>query len=153
MIRLRAMDAAGILKVPVIDVNEAKIKHLFDNRYGTGHSTVDGIIRATDMLIAGKTAVVCGYGWCGRGFANRIRGMGANVIVTEVDSTRALEALMDGFRVMSMEEAAVEGDLFVTLTGDIHVLRKSHFEKMKNVAVIATSGYFNLEIDLTEREE
>lgn len=153
VIRLRAMDADGILKLPVIAVNDAKMKHLFDNRYGTGQSTVDGVIRATDMLIAGKTAVVCGYGWCGRGFANRIRGMGANVIVTEVDSTRALEALMDGFRVMSMEEAAVEGDLFVTLTGDIHVLRKSHFEKMKNGAVIANSGHFNVEIDLDELEE
>ncbi|MCH7886676.1 MAG: adenosylhomocysteinase [Candidatus Marinimicrobia bacterium] len=153
VIRLRAMDADGVLKLPVIAVNDAKMKHLFDNRYGTGQSTVDGVIRATDMLIAGKTAVVCGYGWCGRGFADRIRGMGANVIVTEVDSTRALEALMDGFRVMSMEEAAVEGDLFVTLTGDIHVLRKSHFEKMKNGAVIANSGHFNVEINLDELKE
>ena len=153
VIRLRAMDADGVLKLPVIAVNDAKMKHLFDNRYGTGQSTVDGVIRATDMLIAGKTAVVCGYGWCGRGFANRIRGMGANVIVTEVDSTRALEALMDGFRVMSMEEAAAEGDLFVTLTGDIHVLRKSHFEKMKSGAVIANSGHFNVEINLDELKE
>jgi len=153
VMRLRAMDADGVLKLPVIAVNDAKMKHLFDNRYGTGQSTVDGVIRATDMLIAGKTAVVCGYGWCGRGFANRIRGMGANVIVTEVDSTRALEALMDGFRVMSMEKAAAEGDLFVTLTGDIHVLRKSHFEKMKNGAVIANSGHFNVEINLDELKE
>ena len=153
VIRLRAMDADGVLKLPVIAVNDAKMKHMFDNRYGTGQSTVDGIIRATDMLIAGKTAVVAGYGWCGRGFANRIRGMGANVIVTEVDATRALEALMDGFRVLSMEEAAVEGDLFVTLTGDIHVLRKNHFEKMKNGTVIANSGHFNVEINLDELKE
>ncbi len=151
--RLRAMEADGVLKLPVIAVNDAKMKHLFDNRYGTGQSTVDGVIRATDMLIAGKTAVVCGYGWCGRGFANRIRGMGANVIVTEVDPTRALEALMDGYRVMSMEAAAAEGDLFVTLTGDIHVLRKSHFEKMKHAAIIANSGHFNVEINLDELEE
>ena len=153
VIRLRAMESDGVLKLPVIAVNDAKMKHLFDNRYGTGQSTVDGIIRATDMLIAGKTAVVAGYGWCGRGFANRIRGMGANVIVTEVDATRALEALMDGFRVLSMEDAAVEGDLFVTLTGDIHVLSKKHFEKMKNGAVIANSGHFNVEINLDELKE
>ena len=153
VIRLKAMEADGVLKLPVVAVNDAKMKHLFDNRYGTGQSTVDGIIRATDMLIAGKSVVVGGYGWCGRGFANRIRGMGAHVIVTEVDPTRALEALMDGFRVMPMEAAAAEGDLFVTLTGDIHVLRRSHFEKMKDGAVVANSGHFNVEINLEELEE
>ena len=151
--RLKAMEADGVLKLPVVAVNDAKMKHLFDNRYGTGQSTVDGIIRATDMLIAGKTVVVGGYGWCGRGFANRIRGMGANVIVTEIDATRALEALMDGFRVMTMDAAAVEGDLFCTLTGDIHVLRKEHFEKMKSGAVVANSGHFNVEIDLDALRE
>ena len=151
--RLKAMEADGVLKLPVVAVNDAKMKHLFDNRYGTGQSTVDGIIRATDMLIAGKTVVVGGYGWCGRGFANRIRGMGANVIVTEIDATRALEALMDGFRVMTMDAAAVEGDLFCTLTGDMHVLRKEHFEKMKSGAVVANSGHFNVEIDLDALRE
>ena len=151
--RLKAMEADGVLKLPVVAVNDAKMKHLFDNRYGTGQSTVDGIIRATDMLIAGKTVVVGGYGWCGRGFANRIRGMGANVIVTEIDATRALEALMDGYRVMTMDAAAVEGDLFCTLTGDIHVLRKEHFEKMKSGAVVANSGHFNVEIDLDALRE
>lgn len=153
VIRLKAMEADGVLKLPVVAVNDAKMKHLFDNRYGTGQSTVDGIIRATGMLIAGKTVVVGGYGWCGRGFANRIRGMGANVIVTEIDATRALEALMDGFRVMTMDAAAVEGDLFCTLTGDIHVLRKEHFEKMKDGAVVANSGHFNVEIDLDALKE
>ena len=153
VIRLKAMEADGVLKLPVLAVNDAKMKHLFDNRYGTGQSTVDGIIRATDMLIAGKSVVVGGYGWCGRGFADRIRGMGANVIVTEIDPTRALEALMDGFRVMTMDEAAAEGDLFCTLTGDIHVLRKEHFEKMRDGAVVANSGHFNVEIDLEALEK
>ena len=150
VIRLKAMEADGVLKLPVMAVNDAKMKHLFDNRYGTGQSTVDGIIRATDMLIAGKNVVVGGYGWCGRGFADRIRGMGANVIVTEIDPTRALEAMMDGFRVMTMDAAASEGDLFCTLTGDIHVLRKEHFEKMKDGAVVTNSGHFNVEINLDE---
>ncbi len=153
VIRLKAMEADGVLKLPVMAVNDAKMKHLFDNRYGTGQSTVDGIIRATDMLIAGKNVVVAGYGWCGRGFANRIRGMGANVIVTEIDPTRALEAMMDGFRVMTMDAAASEGDLFCTLTGDIHVLRKEHFEKMKDGAIVANSGHFNVEINLDELGE
>ncbi|MCH7494984.1 MAG: adenosylhomocysteinase [Candidatus Marinimicrobia bacterium] len=153
VIRLKAMEADGVLKLPVMAVNDAKMKHLFDNRYGTGQSTVDGIIRATDMLIAGKNVVVAGYGWCGRGFANRIRGMGANVIVTEIDPTRALEAMMDGFRVMTMDAAASEGDLFCTLTGDIHVLRKEHFEKMKDGAIVANSGHFNVEINLDELSE
>ena len=153
VIRLKAMEADGVLKLPVMAVNDAKMKHLFDNRYGTGQSTVDGIIRATDMLIAGKKVVVSGYGWCGRGFASRIRGMGANVIVTEIDPTRALEAMMDGFRVMTMDAAASEGDLFCTLTGDIHVLRKEHFEKMKDGAVVSNSGHFNVEINLDELAE
>jgi len=153
VIRLKAMEADGVLKLPVMAVNDAKMKHLFDNRYGTGQSTVDGIIRATDMLIAGKNVVVAGYGWCGLGFASRIRGMGANVIVTEVDPTRALEAMMDGFRVMTMDAAASEGDLFCTLTGDIHVLRKEHFEKMKDGAIVANSGHFNVEINLDELSE
>ncbi|MCH7619930.1 MAG: adenosylhomocysteinase [Candidatus Marinimicrobia bacterium] len=153
VIRLKAMEADGVLKLPVMAVNDAKMKHLFDNRYGTGQSTVDGIIRATDMLIAGKNVVVAGYGWCGRGFASRIQGMGANVIVTEIDPTRALEAMMDGFRVMTMDAAASEGDLFCTLTGDIHVLRKEHFEKMKDGAIVANSGHFNVEINLDELSE
>ena len=153
VIRLRAMEADGVLKLPVMAVNDAKMKHLFDNRYGTGQSTVDGIIRATDMLIAGKNVVVAGYGWCGRGFASRIQGMGANVIVTEIDPTRALEAMMDGFRVMTMDAAASEGDLFCTLTGDLHVLRKEHFEKMKDGAIVANSGHFNVEINLDELSE
>jgi adenosylhomocysteinase len=148
VIRLRAMAAGGALKIPVIAVNDADTKHLFDNRYGTGQSTVDGIIRATDMLIAGKAIVVAGYGWCGRGFAMRARGMGANVIVTEVDAIRALEATMDGFRVMPMAQAAKVGDLFCTLTGDIHILRKEHFLKMKDGAVVANSGHFDVEIDI-----
>jgi adenosylhomocysteinase len=148
VIRLKAMAADGALKIPVIAVNDADTKHLFDNRYGTGQSTVDGIIRATDMLIAGKTIVAAGYGWCGRGFAMRARGMGANVVVTEVDAVRALEALMDGFRVMPMAQAARVGDLFCTLTGDIHVVRKEHFEKMKDGAIVANSGHFDVEIDI-----
>ncbi|RMF59821.1 MAG: adenosylhomocysteinase [Calditrichaeota bacterium] len=153
VIRLRAMHRDNALKLPVFAVNDATTKHLFDNRYGTGQSTVDGIIRATDILLAGKTVVVAGYGWCGRGVAVRMRGMGANVIVTEVDPIKALEAAMDGFRVLPMSKAAGEGDLFVTLTGDIHVLRKEHFEKMKDGALIANSGHFNVEIDIPALEE
>ena len=148
VIRLRAMEQDGALQFPVIAVNDATTKNLFDNRYGTGQSTVDGIIRATDILLAGKNVVVAGYGWCGRGFATRCKGMGANVIVTEVDPIRALEAAMDGFRVMEMETAAPLGDLFCTLTGDIHVLRKEHFAKMKDGAIVANSGHFNVEIDI-----
>jgi adenosylhomocysteinase len=148
VIRLRAMEKEGALRIPVIAVNDADTKHLFDNRYGTGQSTVDGIIRATDMLMAGKTVVAAGYGWCGRGFAMRARGMGANVIVTEVDPLRALEAVMDGFRVMSMEQAAKEGDLFCTLTGDMNVIRAEHLLAMKDGTILCNSGHFNVEIDL-----
>jgi len=148
VIRLRAMERDGALKFPVIAVNDAMTKNLFDNRYGTGQSTVDGIIRATDILLAGKNVVVAGYGWCGRGFAMRCKGMGANVIITEVDPIRALEAAMDGYRVMEMEQAAPIGDLFCTLTGDIHVIREEHFNLMKDGAIVANSGHFNVEIDI-----
>ena len=148
VIRLRALEKAGRLKFPVIAVNDAASKHLFDNRYGTGQSTVDGIIRATDHLIAGKKVVVAGYGWCGRGFAMRCKGMGAIAIVTEVDPIKAIEASMDGFDVMPMQKAAPIGDLFVTLTGDKNVLRAEHFRAMKDRAVIANSGHFNVEIDI-----
>jgi adenosylhomocysteinase len=148
VIRLRAMANAGKLKFPVIAVNDAATKHLFDNRYGTGQSTVDGIIRATDLLMAGKKVVVAGYGWCGRGFAMRARGMGAIVVVTEVDAVKALEAAMDGFDVMPMAEAAKVGDLFVTLTGNKSVIRAEHFRAMKDRAVLANSGHFNIEIDI-----
>ncbi len=148
VIRLRAMERDGALKFPVIAVNDADTKHLFDNRYGTGQSTVDGIIRATDILLAGKTAVVAGYGYCGRGFATRLQGMGTNVIVVEVDPVRALEAAMDGFRVMPMLDAAKLGDLFCTLTGDMHVLRKEHFQRMKDGVVVCNSGHFDVEIDI-----
>jgi len=152
IIRLRAMHKDGALKMPVFAVNDAQTKYLFDNRYGTGQSTVDGIIRATDFLVAGKKVVVAGYGWCGKGFAMRMKGMGANVIVTEVDPIKALEASMDGFMVMPMAEAARIGDLFVTITGDIHVLRKEHFEVMKDKAIIANSGHFNVEINIGDLE-
>jgi len=148
VIRLKAMEKAGKLMLPIIAVNDAKTKNLFDNRYGTGQSTLDGIIRATDILIAGKNIVVVGYGWCGRGFASRARGMGANVIVTEVDPIKAVEAAMDGFRVMTMSQASSIGDLFCTLTGDIHVLRKEHFKKMKDGAMVCNSGHFDVEIDI-----
>jgi adenosylhomocysteinase len=148
VIRLRAMARDKSLRIPVISVNDAKTKNLFDNRYGTGQSTVDGIIRATDILLAGKTVVVAGYGWCGRGFASRCKGMGAHVIITEVDPIKAIEAAMDGFQVMPMIEAAKLGDLFCTLTGDIHVLRKEHYEVMKDRAILANSGHFNVEIDI-----
>ncbi len=153
VIRLRAMAADGALKFPVVAVNDAMTKHFFDNRYGTGQSTIDGIIRATNMLIAGKTFVVGGYGWCARGLAMRARGMGANVIVTEVDPLKALEAVMDGFRVMPMQEAAPIGDFFVTLTGDINVVDKHHFEIMKDGAIVANSGHFNVEINIPSLAE
>ncbi len=148
IIRLRSMAAAGVLKYPIVAVNDANTKHLFDNRYGTGQSTVDGIIRATNRLLAGSTFVVCGYGWCGRGVAMRARGMGANVIVTEVDPLRSLEAVMDGFSVMPIKEAAKIGDIFCTLTGDVSVIGKSHFGLMKDGAIVCNSGHFNVEIDL-----
>ena len=148
VIRLRAMANEGKLKIPVIAVNDAATKHLFDNRYGTGQSTVDGIIRATDFLMAGKKIVVAGYGWCGRGLAMRARGMGAIVIVTEVDAVKALEAAMDGFEVMPMAKAAKVGELFVTLTGNKNVIRAEHFRVMKDRAVVANSGHFNVEIDI-----
>jgi adenosylhomocysteinase len=148
VIRLRALANEGKLKFPVIAVNDAATKHLFDNRYGTGQSTVDGIIRATDFLMAGKKVVVAGYGWCGRGFAMRARGMGANVIVTEVDAIKALEASMDGFLVMPMAEAVKVGELFVTLTGNKNVIRAEHFRAMKDRAVVANSGHFNVELDI-----
>jgi adenosylhomocysteinase len=148
VIRLRAMAADGALKIPVIAVNDASTKHLFDNRYGTGQSTIDGIIRATDILLAGKKVVVAGYGWCGKGVASRARGMGAKVIVTEVDPIRALEAAMDGFEVMTMKEAAKTGDLLITLTGDMHVIGKDHLRLLKDGAIICNSGHFDIEIDL-----
>ena len=148
VIRLRAMASAGVLGYPIVAVNDAMTKHFFDNRYGTGQSTMDGIIRATNVLIAGKTVVVGGYGWCSRGIAMRAKGLGANVIVTEVDSLRGLEAVMDGFRVMPMIEAAPLGDIFVTSTGDISVIDRHHFEAMKDGAIIANSGHFNVEINI-----
>ena len=148
VIRLRALERDGALKIPVIAVNDAATKHLFDNRYGTGQSTIDGVIRATDMLIAGKRVVVAGYGWCGKGVASRARGMGAQVIVTEVDPVRALEAAMDGLEVMTMKQAARIGDLFITLTGDMHVIAEEHLKLMKSGAVICNSGHFDIEIDI-----
>jgi adenosylhomocysteinase len=152
VIRLRALAKDGKLRYPIVAVNEANTKHMFDNRYGTGQSTLDGITRATNILWAGKTVVVGGYGWCGRGFASRVRGMGAQVIVTEVDPLKALEAVMDGFRVMPMSEAAVIGDFFVTLTGDINVIDRHHMEAMKDGAIVANSGHFNDEINLQALE-
>ncbi len=148
VIRLRSMAKSGVLPFPVIAVNDARTKYLFDNRYGTGQSTLDGIIRATNLLIAGKTVVVAGYGWCGRGFATRARGHGGHVIVTEVDQVRALEAAMDGFQVMPMADAAGVGDVFCTLTGDKHVIRPAHVRAMKDGAIICNSGHFDVEIDL-----
>jgi adenosylhomocysteinase len=148
VIRLRAMAAAGALRFPIIAVNEALTKHMFDNRYGTGQSTLDGLIRATNILLAGRTMVVCGYGWCGRGLASRADGMGANVIVTEVDPTRALEAAMDGFRVMRLEDAAPMADVVITVTGDINVIDRAHIERFKDGAIVANSGHFNDEINL-----
>jgi adenosylhomocysteinase len=153
VIRLRAMAADKKLEFPVIAVNDAMTKHYFDNRYGTGQSTIDGIIRATNILIAGKNFVVAGYGWCGRGLAMRARGMGANVIVTEIDPMVALEAVMDGYRVMPMAEAAKIGDIFVTLTGDINVIDQGHFEVMKDGAIVANSGHFNVEINIPALEK
>ncbi|MCS7030855.1 MAG: adenosylhomocysteinase [Gloeomargarita sp. SKYG116] len=148
VIRLRAMLAAGVLAFPAVNVNDAETKHFFDNRYGTGQSTMDGILRATNILIAGKTVVVAGYGWCGKGTAMRARGLGARVIVTEVDPVRALEAAMDGFQVMPMHQAAMVGDIFITVTGNKHVIRREHFELMKPGAIVANSGHFDIEIDL-----
>src|SRR5580700_6940248 len=153
VIRLRSMAKEGVLKFPVISVNDADTKHLFDNRYGTGQSTVDGIIRATNQLFAGQRVVVAGYGWCGRGFAMRAKGLGADVIVTEVNPTRALEAVMDGFRVMTMSEAARIGDIFCTLTGDKGVVAAEHFQLMKSGAIVANSGHFNVEIDIPALEK
>ena len=153
VIRLRSMASSDALKYPIIAVNDALTKHLFDNRYGTGQSTIDGILRATNRLLAGREFVVCGYGWCGRGVAMRARGLGAKVIVTEVDPTRALEATMDGFRVMPMIEAARIGDFFVTVTGDTSVIRAEHFEAMKDGAIVANTGHFNVEIDIAALEK
>jgi adenosylhomocysteinase len=148
IVRLRAMFKAGVLTFPAMNVNDADTKHFFDNRYGTGQSTLDGIIRATNILLAGKSIVVVGYGWCGKGAALRARGMGANVIVTEVDPIRAIEAVMDGFRVLPMAEAAPQGDIFITVTGNKHVIRAEHFEVMKDGAIVCNSGHFDIEIDL-----
>jgi adenosylhomocysteinase len=148
VIRLRAMERDGVLGFPVIAVNEAQTKHLFDNRYGTGQSTIDGILRATNLLLAGRVFVVAGYGWCGKGLASRARGMGARVVVCEVDPLRALEAVMEGFEVLPMERAASIGDLFCTATGDRDVIRREHFERMKDGAVLANTGHFNVEIDI-----
>ena len=153
VVRLRAMAAQGVLKYPIVAVNEALTKHMFDNRYGTGQSTLDGIIRATNVLLAGKVFVVAGYGWCGRGLASRARGMGSQVIVTEVDPLRALEAVMDGFQVMPMAEAARVGDIFVTVTGDVNVLDRAHFEAMKDGVILANSGHFNSEINLAAMDD
>jgi len=152
VIRLRSMEENKVLMFPLIAVNDANTKHFFDNRYGTGQSTVDGIIRATNVLFAGSVVVVCGYGWCGRGVAMRARGLGANVIVTETDPLRALEAAMDGYRVMTIMESASLGDIFVTLTGDMHVIREEHFNVMKNGAIICNSGHFNVELDIDALE-
>jgi adenosylhomocysteinase len=153
VVRLRAMEKAGSLKYAIIAVNDAYTKYLFDNRYGTGQSTIDGILRATNTLLAGKTFVVCGYGWCSRGIAMRAQGLGANVIVTEVNPLRALEAAMNGLRAMPIAEAASIGDIFVTATGDINVIRKEHMQKMKDGAIIANSGHFNVEVSLKDIEE
>jgi len=152
VIRLKSLQENGMLRYPIVAVNEAQTKHMFDNRYGTGQSTLDGIIRATNRMIAGKVVVVAGYGWCGRGFASRAKGHGADVVVLEVDPLRALEAVMDGFRVMPMAEIAPAGDIFVTATGDIHVVRKEHFEVMKDGAIVANTGHFNVEIDIPALE-
>jgi adenosylhomocysteinase len=153
VIRLRSMEKNGVLKYPIIAVNDSKTKHLFDNRYGTGQSTVDGILRATNLLLAGAKFVVCGYGWCGRGVAMRAKGMGAEVIVTETDPLKALEAVMDGYRVMTLREAAKIGDIFVTVTGDLKVISKEHFLLMKDGAVVCNSGHFNVEIDIPALEK
>ncbi len=152
VLRLKAMEKQGVLKYPIIAVNDAHTKYLFDNRHGTGQSTIDGIMRATNVLLAGKNVVVAGYGWCGKGIAMRAKGMGANVIVTEVNPLRALEAVMDGFRVMPMEKAAEVGDIFITATGNINVIRGEHMIKMKSGAILANSGHFNVEINLKDLE-
>ncbi|OPY69870.1 MAG: Adenosylhomocysteinase [Syntrophorhabdaceae bacterium PtaU1.Bin034] len=152
VIRLKSMEQEGVLRIPVVAVNDAYTKHMFDNRYGTGQSTIDGILRATNMLIAGSKFVVAGYGWCGKGVAMRAKGLGAHVIVAEINPLRALEALMDGFEVMEMSQAARTGDIFVTVTGDIHVLRKEHFMRMKDGAIVCNSGHFNVEIDIDALE-
>jgi adenosylhomocysteinase len=152
VVRLRSMSDQGVLQYPIIAVNDTPTKHFFDNRYGTGQSTLDGIIRATNRLLAGSIFVVCGYGWCGRGVAMRAQGLGANVIITEVDPLKALEAVMDGFRVMPMSAAAPLGDMFCTLTGNIRVIREEHFRQMKDGAIVANSGHFNVEIDLEALE-
>jgi adenosylhomocysteinase len=153
IVRLLAMFKDGKLTFPAMNVNDADTKHFFDNRYGTGQSTLDGIIRATNILLAGKTMVIAGYGWCGKGVAMRARGLGANVIVTEIDPTKAIEAVMDGFRVMPMEKAASEGDIFVTVTGNKHVIRSEHFQAMKDGAIVCNSGHFDIEIDLKSLAE
>jgi adenosylhomocysteinase len=152
VIRLRAMANEGVLRYPIIAVNDADTKHMFDNRYGTGQSTIDGIVRATNFLLAGSTFVIAGYGWCGRGLASRAKGLGADVVITEINPTRALEAAMDGFRVMTMDEAARIGDVFCTVTGNKSVIRREHFETMKSGAIVANSGHFNVEIDIPALE-
>jgi adenosylhomocysteinase len=153
IVRLQAMEKAGVMKFPSMAVNDAQTKHFFDNRYGTGQSTLDGIIRATNILLAGKNLVVVGYGWCGKGVAMRARGMGANVIVTEIDPVKAIEAVMDGFRVLPMAKAAAEGDFFVTVTGNRHVIDEDHFKVMKDGAIVCNSGHFDLEINLEALKE
>ncbi len=153
VIRFRSMEAQGVLRYPVVAVNDARTKHFFDNRYGTGQSTIDGILRATNILLAGKNFVVAGYGWCGRGVAMRAHGMGANVIIAEVDPLKALEAVMDGYRVMPMGEAAKVGDVFVTVTGGVSILRAEHFKVMKDGAILANSGHFNVEISIPDLEK
>ncbi|NIP67278.1 adenosylhomocysteinase [Candidatus Bathyarchaeota archaeon] len=152
VMRLRAMERAGELRYPIMAVNDAYTKYLFDNRYGTGQSTLDGIVRATNILLAGKNFVICGYGWCGRGLAHRAKGMGANVIITEVDPTRALEAVMEGFQVMPIRKASERGDIFVTATGNLNVVRKEHMLKMKDGAILANTGHFNVEISIPDLE-
>src|SRR5438105_11385466 len=152
IIRLRAMAKEGVLRYPIVAVNDADTKHLFDNRYGTGQSTIDGIIRATNFLLAGQKVVIAGYGWCGKGVALRARGLGAHVIVTEINPLRALEAVMDGFEVLSMDHAAKIGNIFITVTGNKGVLRRSHFESMKNGAIVCNSGHFKVEIEIHARE-
>ncbi len=153
IVRLRAMLKDGVLTFPAVNVNDADTKHFFDNRYGTGQSTLDGIIRATNILLAGKTIVVAGYGWCGKGTAMRARGMGANVVVTEIDPVKAIEAAMDGYRVLPMSEAAAVGDVFITVTGNKHIIRQEHFESMKDGAIVCNSGHFDIEIDLKALKE
>jgi adenosylhomocysteinase len=153
IVRLQAMEQAGVLSFPSIAVNDAQTKHFFDNRYGTGQSTIDGVIRATNILLAGRSVVVVGYGWCGKGVAMRARGLGANVIVTEVNAIKAIEAVMDGFRVMPMSEACAVGDLFITVTGNRHVIDGAHFEKMKDGAIVCNSGHFDLELNLVALRE